>query len=111
MMCKMHSIYELIFHNWYYTPQKFAEWLRKRKIDTLIYTGFCSNLCILGRKMGIIYIRDEGFRLFFVPEASAAAEMEGTWESRLVHFATTLTISRWLAGVLHIDLLIQALSP
>lgn len=87
---------------------QFAEYLRKDGINTLIYTGFASNMCVIGRRMGMIPMVQQGFKMYFVPEASAAVETEGTWESGAVHRQTTDLIAQWIAEILHYDDFMQA---
>jgi hypothetical protein len=81
----------------------FAEYLRKAGVNTLIYAGFASNMCVIGRRMGMIPMVQQGFKTYFVPEASAAVETEGTWESGSVHRETTKIISQWIAEIVHYD--------
>ena len=87
---------------------QFAEYLRKDGINTLIYTGFASNMCVIGRRMGMIPMVQQGFKTYFVPEASAAVETEGTWETGAVHRETTNIISQWIAEIVHYDDFMQA---
>jgi hypothetical protein len=42
----------------------FSQWLRGMSIDTLIYSGFASNVCLIGRDLGMIPMQIKGFRLF-----------------------------------------------
>ena len=86
----------------------FAEYLRNAGIDSLIYTGFASNMCVIGRRMGMIPMVQQGFKTYFVPEASAAVETEETWETGAVHRETTKMISQWIAEVVHYDEFIKA---
>ena len=79
---------------------KFAKWLGDRSIDTLIYCGFASNMCVIGLDLGMISMRLKGFRLFFVPEASAAVEFKESWETGAIHHSTTILISQWLAEII-----------
>lgn len=79
---------------------EFAEWLRGMSVDTLIYSGFASNMCVIGRDLGMIPMRLKGFRMFFVPEASAAVEFGGSWETGALHESTTLVISQWVGELI-----------
>jgi hypothetical protein len=89
---------------------QFAEMLRKEGIDSLLYVGFASNMCVIGRKMGMIPMVQQGFKTYFVPEASAAVEFAETWETQSVHRETTKIISQWIAEILHYDDFMQARS-
>ena len=83
--------------------KEFASYLRGRKIDSLVYIGFASNMCVIGRRMGMIPMVHQGFRLYFVPEASAAVEYPDTWEDQSIHLATTKIISQWIAEIVDYD--------
>lgn len=87
---------------------QFAEYLRKDGINTLIYAGFASNMCVIGRRMGMIPMVQQGFKTYFVPEASAAVETEGNWETGRVHRETTAIIAQWIAEIVHYDDFMQA---
>lgn len=82
---------------------KFVESLKAKGISKLIYTGFASNICILGRPTGMINMVQKGFSLYFIPEASAAAEVKDTWQSQKIHENTTLIISQWMAKIINYD--------
>ncbi|ACO74626.1 hypothetical protein LHK_01640 [Laribacter hongkongensis HLHK9] len=69
-------------------------------IDTLIYSGFASNMCVIGRELGMIRMQSKGFRLFFVPEASAAVEFGESWDTGEIHKSTTLLISHWIGELI-----------
>jgi nicotinamidase-related amidase len=86
-----------------FSDEEFATYLRSKGIDTLIYIGFSSNMCIIGRRMGMIPMVQNGFRLFFVPEASAAVEYPNTWDNQSIHHATTKIISQWIAEIIDYD--------
>jgi len=83
--------------------KRFSEWLRGMGIDTLIYSGFASNMCVIGRDLGMIPMQIKGFRLFFVPEASAAVEFKDSWENGALHEATTLLISQWVGELIKLN--------
>lgn len=82
--------------------------MRSQGIDSLIYIGFASNMCVIGRRMGMIPMVHEGFKLFFVPEASAAVEYPDTWQDQSIHRATTRIISQWIAEVIDYEEFMQA---
>lgn len=86
----------------------FADHLRSQGIDSLIYTGFASNMCVIGRRMGMIPMVQQGFRLFFVPQASAAVEYPNTWENQSIHHATTKIIAQWIADIVDYDAFMRA---
>lgn len=81
----------------------FVKSLRDRGISKIIYTGFASNVCVIGRPAGMIRMAAEGFSNYFIPEASAALETKGTWQSQKIHKATTTIISQSMAKLIPYD--------
>lgn len=86
----------------------FAAYLHGEGIDALIYTGFASNMCVIGREMGMITMLRHRFRLFFVPQASAAIEYPETWDNQSIHDATTRIISQWIAEIIDYEKFMNA---
>ncbi|PXX75714.1 Nicotinamidase-related amidase [Pseudomonas sp. LAMO17WK12:I10] len=80
--------------------RKFEVYLKSAGIDTLIYSGFASNMCVIGMPTGMIPMFHRGFRLFFVSEASAATEYGNTWGDGAVHKAMTSMISQWVGEII-----------
>ncbi len=78
----------------------FVEKLKKQGISNLIYTGFASNMCVIDRPTGMISMRQRGFSLYFIPEASAAVETKATWETGDIHHAMTQIISQSMAKLI-----------
>ncbi|QLA15390.1 isochorismatase family protein [Desulfolutivibrio sulfoxidireducens] len=72
---------ETIYHG-QMTREGFSEHLRALHIENLVYTGFASNVCVIGREPGMIPMRNRGLNLLFIPEASAACEFGESWETR-----------------------------
>jgi nicotinamidase-related amidase len=93
---------EVLYHQ-DFDSGSFAAYLRTRSIDTLVYCGFASNMCVIGRGLGMIPMHLQGFRLFFVPEASAAVEFQDTWADGRVHEYSTLVISQWIAELIRLS--------
>lgn len=81
----------------------FARFLRSHGIDSLIYVGFSSNSCVIGRPAGMIRMKEQGFTNYFVPEASAATEFQESWSDQSIHNASTLIISQWLGELIDWD--------
>ncbi|NLF41572.1 MAG: isochorismatase family protein [Bacteroidales bacterium] len=92
----------LLYHE-EYDDREFAAFLRRIGVTSLIYTGFASNLCVIGRPMGIIHMVNNGFRCFSIPEASAAVEFENTWDTGAIHEMTTKIIAQWMAEIININ--------
>ena len=80
--------------------RKFEGYLKSAGIDTLIYSGFSSNVCVIGMPTGMIPMFHRGFKLYFVPEASAATEFGNTWGSGAAHKATTTMIATWVGEII-----------
>jgi nicotinamidase-related amidase len=95
------GLVEIIFHQ-STNSELFSQWLRGMSIDTLIYSGFASNMCLIGRDLGMIPMQIKGFRLFFVPEASAAVEFDDSWKDGGIHKSTTLLISQWVGEIIRL---------
>jgi len=59
--------------------------LKARGIDTIIYSGFATNKCILFRPSGMLNMQPRGFRVILVKDATAAEEPEGAeWKKNVV---------------------------
>lgn len=64
------------------TTEQFDAWLRTRGIDTLLYTGFATNLCILDSPAAIKAMAGLGYRCVILREATTAVEFPETMETR-----------------------------
>jgi nicotinamidase-related amidase len=92
-----------------YDDRILARYLHSHGIDTLIYVGLTSNMCLLGRQTGMIFMAYQRFNIYFVPEASAAMEYEDTWGSSSIHKASTKIIAQWVAEIIRYKDLIKAM--
>ncbi|QLA15393.1 isochorismatase family protein [Desulfolutivibrio sulfoxidireducens] len=99
---------ERVYHG-HVKREKFAQHLKSCGIKNLIYVGFASNICILDRELGMVPMLHQGFRLFFVPEASAACEFGDTWQTQEIHKYATVIISQSIARLIAYDALMAAL--
>lgn len=86
----------------------FATYLHSQGIESLIYTGFASNTCVVGRRMGMIPMTHQGFKILFIPDASAAVEYTDTWHDQSVHKAITKIISQWIAEIIDYEEFMEA---
>ena len=93
---------EILYHQ-EHKPEAFAADLKARGIANLVYCGFNTNMCVIGRPLGIIRMVHEGFRIFFVPDAAAAIEHKETWEDQGLHKAVTMVLSQWAAELIDVD--------
>jgi nicotinamidase-related amidase len=91
---QLHILYHQDFNR-----SQFADMLKRNGIRKIVYIGFASNMCIIGRELGMIPMQNQGFSLYFVPEASAAVEREDSWNSLDAHEDATQLISQWVAGI------------
>jgi len=68
---------------------QFDAWLRERGIDTLIYAGFCTNLCILDSPASMKPMASRGYRCVLLRDATLAVEFPETLDKR-VHTETAI---------------------
>ncbi|MBN2115201.1 MAG: isochorismatase family protein [Anaerolineales bacterium] len=87
----------------------FGNWLRARGIDTLIYVGFASNACVLGRREGMFSMQYQFSKIYAVPEAMAGVEYTALGDGT-VHDASSLIISLQFE-IMPLDGLVNALVP
>ena len=99
---------EIIYHD-QYDSRNFKKYLDKKAIKKLVYLGYASNMCLLGRELGLIPMKLEGFEVGFIPDASAAVEFGSSWETGEIHSSMTFIISQWMAKIISYDDLIYKL--
>jgi len=78
------------------TTAQWDAWLRQRGIDTLIYVGFCTNLCILDAPGGMRLMAPLGYRCIILREATLAVEFPDTLEQRHQTEASLRFIEGWV---------------
>jgi nicotinamidase-related amidase len=78
------------------TTEQFDAWLRERGITTLLYTGFCTNLCILDSPAAMKAMRDRGYRCVIVSLATMACEFPDTLETYAHTKAALRYIEAWV---------------
>lgn len=81
-------------------PLAFYNWLSARGINTLVYVGFASNACIASRMTSLFYM-GRYFKVYFVPEGSAAVENLDNWDGH-IHENMTEIISKQFE-IIHAD--------
>jgi len=100
---------EIVYHP-HETTQSFENKLRKKGMKNLIYIGFAPNQCVLGsRSMSMIPMYRAKFKIYYIPDASSAMETNETFLTELIHEATTLTVSQWVAEILDYNEVMSAL--
>lgn len=90
---------DLLYHQDFDDKSKLSNYLKSRDIDTLIYTGFASNICLLNRSVGMVSMKQENFKIFFIPEASAAIEYGISWRKKDIHNTVTKIISQSIGEI------------
>jgi nicotinamidase-related amidase len=78
------------------STEQWDDWLRKKGIDTLIYAGFATNLCILDAPGGMRQMAPLGYRCIILREATLAVEFPETLAQRLQTQATLRHIEAWV---------------
>ena len=94
--------YEILYHQ-DYTPKDFGDYLFSKGLNNLIYTGFGSNQCVIGRPLGMITMKNLYPRnnYYFIPESSGGVEFQETWKSQQIHSTTTTIISQWIGDIIN----------
>jgi nicotinamidase-related amidase len=72
------------------------DWLRTRGIDTLIYVGFCTNLCILDAPGGMRRMAPRGYRCILLREATLGVEFPDTLAERTHTNVALRYIEAWV---------------
>ena len=62
-----------------------ANMLRDAGIQTLIYLGYFSNMCVIQRSIGMLEMKRRGFNTILVRDASAAKETDATAADEWCH--------------------------
>jgi nicotinamidase-related amidase len=78
------------------STEQWDDWLREKGIDTLLYVGFCTNLCILDAPGGMRQMAPLGYRCIILREATLAVEFPDTLEQRLQTQASLRFIEGWV---------------
>jgi len=66
----------------FYTDQLDA-YLKEREIETLIYTGFATDMCVLGADGGARPMLGLGYRCILMRDATVGVETPDSFEERL----------------------------
>jgi nicotinamidase-related amidase len=88
---------------------QFDAWLRERGIETLLFTGFCANLCILDSPAAMKAMRDRGYRCVLLREATLACEFPDTLETLALTRAAIRYVEAWVGYSASAGDLMQAL--
>lgn len=91
--------------------EDFKEYALAHGIEKFIYTGCCSNICILFRELGLPnVVRLRIGEVFFIPDCSAAMEHKDTWDSQIVHQSASLLISQAQALLIEYEDIMNAIT-
>lgn len=92
-----------------YDADLFYAYLKRKGIKNLIYAGFATNWCVLGRPIGIIEASKRGFNIILVRDASIAFEtpesLDGEWAHKMavnlveIHWGWTTTVDEFKEAV------------
>lgn len=74
---------------------QFDDWLRTKCIDTLLYTGFATNLCIIDSPAAMKAMAILGYRCVILREATTGVEFPDTMESRTHTLSAIRYIEAW----------------
>lgn len=78
------------------TTDQFDAWLRGQGADTLVFTGFCANLCILDSPAAMKAMAGRGYRCVILRETTLAVEFPETIEQRINTQVALRYIEGWV---------------
>ena len=88
--------------------EEFQNELRQSGVKNIIYLGFASNMCVIGRRVGMFGMLQMGFKTYFVPESSAAVETQQGWKTREFHKYTISLIQHNFSGTISNQTILEA---
>jgi hypothetical protein len=100
---KGYNDYEILYHQ-DFQSRDFGNHLIKNNIKNIIYTGFSSDECIIGRPMGIVTMKNSfpHFKYFFIPEASGSFDLSEPLNSGINHKIATKIINQY-SEIIHFE--------
>jgi nicotinamidase-related amidase len=78
------------------TTEELDGWCRQRGLDTLLYTGFATNLCLLDSPAGMKAMAGLGYRCILLREATLAVEHHDTLSTRLNTRCAVRYVETWV---------------
>ncbi len=85
---------------------QFDRAMRRKGIENLIYTGFCTDMCILRAPGGIEPMTERGYRVFLMRDATLGCELPDGFDQRVAtrwaigyfetHFGDTVSLADFL---------------
>ncbi|MBQ3054868.1 MAG: hypothetical protein IJC88_02060 [Oscillospiraceae bacterium] len=91
--------------------EDFKNYALQHGIEKFVYTGFCTNICILFRELGLPNIvRLRIGEAYLIPDCAAAMEHGDTWDSQIVHQSAALLISQAQALLIEYEDIMNAIT-
>ena len=91
-----------------YTAESFLKLIGDMGIEKLIYTGYCTNICVMFRELGVAQMSKK-IQTFFLPKCAGAMEHGDTWDTGEVHKFATFILGQTRALLIEFDDIIKAL--
>ena len=85
------------------TSAQFDRICRSRGIKNLIYTGFATNMCILGSEGATKPMLAYGYRIFLIREATLGTEIPETFHERLLTRAALIQFQKQVGDTIGCD--------
>ena len=85
------------------TSAQFDRICRSRGIKNLIYTGFATNMCILGSEGATKPMLAYGYRIFLIREATLGTEIPETFHDRLLTRAALIQFQKQVGDTIGFD--------
>lgn len=90
------------------TSAQFDRICRSRGIKNLIYTGFATNMCILGSEGATRPMLGYGYKIFLIREATLGAEIPETFQDRLITKVAFIEFQKHVGDSIGFDQFIAA---
>ena len=100
---KGYNEFKILYHQ-DFQSRDFGNLLIRSNIKNIIYTGFSSSECIIGRPMGLITMKNSFpyFKYFFIPEASGSFDLTEPLNSGMTHKIATKIINEY-SEIIHFE--------
>ncbi len=85
------------------TSAQFDRICRSRGIKNLIYTGFATNMCILGSEGATRPMLAYGYRIFLIREATLGTEIPETFQDRLITKVALIEFQKHVGDTIGFD--------
>ncbi len=85
------------------TSAQFDRICRSRGIKNLIYTGFATNMCILGSEGATRPMLGYGYKIFLIREATLGTEIPETFQDRLITKVALIEFQKHVGDTIGFD--------